>query len=340
MCLSLGPTRYANEAPPVHHAARGAAAAWPLAARAQQQQATTPVIGYLSSFPADISPKLTQAFGQGLNHAGFFEGRNVTIEYRWDEEGRYDRLPTMADDLVGRRVAVLFASPIPAALAAKMATATIPIVFAIGSDPVETGLVVSLNRPGGNVTGATFLSIELGAKRLELLRDFAPKIASIGLLVNPNNPNAAVQTKEMQAATTALGLHLQVLSAGSQSDFDNTFAALVQQRPDALVVSADPFFFSHRDQLVALAMRHSMPAVYYAREFVAAGGLISYASSFGDSFRQAATYVGRILKGEKPADLPVLQPTKFELVINLKTAKALGLDVPPTLLARADEVIE
>jgi putative ABC transport system substrate-binding protein len=317
-----------------------ATAAWPLAARAQQQQATMPVIGYLSSFPADINPKLTQAFGQGLNHAGFFEGRNVTIEYRWDEEGRYDRLPTMADDLVGRRVAVLFASPIPAALAAKMATATIPIVFAIGSDPVETGLVVSLNRPGGNVTGATFLSIELGAKRLELLRDFAPKITSIGLLVNPNNPNAAVQTKEMQAATTALGLHLQVLSAGSQSDFDNTFAALVQKRPDALVVSADPFFFSHRDQLVALAMRHSMPAVYYAREFVAAGGLISYASSFGDSFRQAATYVGRILKGEKPADLPVLQPTKFELVINLKTAKALGLDVPPTLLARADEVIE
>jgi putative ABC transport system substrate-binding protein len=298
------------------------------------------VIGYLSSFPADINPKLTQAFRQGLNDAGFFEGRNVTIEYRWDEEGRYDRLPTMAADLLKRRVAVLFASPIPAALAAKAATTTIPIVFAIGSDPVETGLTVSLNRPGGNVTGATFLSVELGAKRLELLRDFVPKIASIGLLVNPNNPNAAVQTKEMQAATTALGLHLNVLSAGSQSDFDNAFATLVQRQTDALVVSADPFFFSHRDQLVALALRHSMPAIYYAREFVAAGGLISYASSFGESFRQAATYVGRILKGEKPADLPVLQPTKFELVINLKTAKTLGLDVPPTLLARADEVIE
>jgi putative tryptophan/tyrosine transport system substrate-binding protein len=311
---------------------------WPLAARAQQP--AMPVIGYLSSFPADINPKFTQAFRQGLNDAGFFEGRTVTIEYRWDEEGRYDRLPVMAADLVSRRVAVLFASPIPAALAAKAATTTTPIVFAIGSDPVETGLVSSLNRPGGNVTGATFLSVELGAKRLELLRDLVPKIASIALLVNPHNPNAAPQTKDMKVATTALGLQLHVLSAGSQSDLDNAFATLVRQRTDALVVSADPFFISHRDQLVALALRHSMPTIYYAREFAEAGGLISYASSFADSFRQAATYVGRILKGEKPADLPVQQPTKFDLVINLKAAKALGLEIPLTVIARADEVIE
>ncbi len=313
------------------------AMAWPFRALAQQ---SIPLIGYLSSFPTDTNPKFTQAFRQGLNDAGFVEGRNVAIEYRWAEEGRYDRLPMMAADLVGRGVAVLFASPIPAALAAKMQTTTIPIVFAIGSDPVETGLVVSLSRPGGNVTGATFLSVELGAKRLELLRELMPKIASVGLLVNPNNPNAAPQTKDMEAATTAAGLQLKILSAGSQSDFDNAFTTLFQHRVDALVVSADPFFLSHRDQLTALAARHSMPTIYYAREFAAEGGLISYASSFTDSFRQAAIYVGRILKGEKPVDLPVMQPTKFELVINLKTAKALGLTIPPSLLALADEVIE
>jgi len=312
------------------------AMAWPFPTRAQQSM---PVIGYLSSFPADTNPKFTQAFLRDLNDAGFVEGRNVAIEYRWSEEGRYDRLPMMAADLVGRGVTVLFASPIPAALAAKAETTTTPIVFAIGSDPIATGLVVSLNRPGGNVTGATFLSIELGAKRLELLRELMPKIASIALLVNPNNPNAAPQTRDMQA-TTAAGLRLNILSAGSQSDFDNAFATLPPQRADALVVSADPFFMSHREQLTALAARHSMPAIYYAREFAAAGGLISYASSFTDSFRQAATYVGRILKGEKPANLPVMQPTKFELVINLKAAKALGLEIPPTLLAAADEVIE
>jgi putative ABC transport system substrate-binding protein len=316
----------------------GGAAAWPLAARAQQT--AMPVIGFLSSFPADINPIFTQAFRQGLKEAGFVEGRNVVIEYRWDEEGRYDRLPMMAADLVGRDVAVLFASPIPAALAAKAATASIPIVFAIGSDPVETGLVASLNRPGGNITGATFLSVALGAKRLELLRDLIPKLASIGLLVNSTNPNATLQTTDMQTAANRLGLQFNVLSASSRSDLENAFGALAQRRTDALVVSADPFFISQRDQLVALAARHALPAIYYAREFVAAGGLISYASSFADSFHQAASYVARVLKGDKPADLPVLQPTKFELVINVKAAKELGLDVPPTLLARADEVIE
>jgi putative tryptophan/tyrosine transport system substrate-binding protein len=314
------------------------AAAWSVAASAQQS--AIPVVGYLSSFSADINPKFVQAFRQGLNEAGFVEGRNVIIEYRWDEEGRYDRLPMMAADLVGQRVAVLFASPVPAALAAKATTATVPIVFAIGSDPVEAGLVDSLSRPGANVTGATFLSVELGAKRLELLRDLLPAINSIGLLLNPNNPNAAPQTKHFQAATSALGLQLIVLHAGSVSDFSNTFATLAKKRIDAIIVSADPFFISHRDQLVALAAQYSKPAVYYAREFVMAGGLLSYATSLTESFHQAATYVGRILKGAKPADLPVEQPTKFELVINLKTARALGLTMPPSVLARADELIE
>jgi putative ABC transport system substrate-binding protein len=314
------------------------AAAWPFAARAQQP--AMPVIGYLSSFPADTSQKFTQAFLSGLNDAGFVEGRNVTIEYRLAEQGQYDRLPMMAADLVGRRVAVLFASPIAAARAAKAATATIPIVFAIGSDPVEMGLAVSLSRPGGNSTGATWLSVELMAKRLELLRELVPKIASVGFLVNPNNPTTAMQTKDMQGAATALGLQLNIVSAGSPSDFDNVFAALVRQRTDAFVLSADGLFISQRDQLVALAARHAMPAIYQARDFAAAGGLISYGSSFTDSFRQAAIYVGRILKGENPADLPVLQPTKFELVINLKTTKALGLTVPLIMQMTADEVIE
>jgi putative ABC transport system substrate-binding protein len=246
----------------------------------------------------------------------------------------------MAGELVGRPVAVLFACPIAAALAAKAATAAIPIVFVIGSDPVEMRLVESMRRPGRNATGATFLSVELGAKRLELLHELVPKIASVGLLVNPNNPTSAMQTKDMQVATTALGLRLDIMSARSQSDFDSVFATLVRQRTDALVVSPDPVFVSHRDQLVALAMRHSMPTIYFSREFAAAGGLISYATSFADSFHEAAAYVGRILKGEKAADLPVLQPTKFELVINLKTAKALGLTISREMQLRADEVIE
>jgi putative ABC transport system substrate-binding protein len=314
----------------------GGASAWPLVAHAQ---GAVPVVGYLSSFTLESDRKFKEAFRDGLNEAGFREGRNISIEYRWVEEGRYETLPAMAAELTNRQVSVIFASPIPAALAAKAATATIPIVFAVGSDPIDSGLVTSLNRPGGNATGATFLSVELGSKRLELLRDLAPKAASVGLLVNPHNSNAAPQAKEMEEATKTLGLRLDVLEAGAESDFDTVFRTL-RQRNEALVVSADPFFLSRSVQLVGLAAQHGIPTMYYAREFVSAGGLISYASSFDDSFRRAATYVARILKGEKAADLPVIQPTKFELVLNLKTAKALGLNVSPTLFTRADEVLE
>jgi putative ABC transport system substrate-binding protein len=315
-----------------------AAATWPLAARAQQAAAA--LVGYLSSFPAEANQQYTQAFRQGLTGLGLVEGRNFTIEYRWADQGQYDRLPTMAADLVGRRAAVLFASPINAALAAKAATSTIPVVFVIGSDPVDMGLTASLNRPGGNATGVTYLADELTAKRVELLRELAPKIASVGLLVNPDNPTTPMQAREMRLATAALGLQLSIVSASSQSNFDGAFERLVRERTDALMVSADSVFMTGRDQLVALATRHSMPAIYFAREFVNAGGLISYAASIPDSFRQAGTYVGRILKGEKPADLPVTRPTTFELVINLKTAKTLGLGVPSYLQQLADDVIE
>jgi putative tryptophan/tyrosine transport system substrate-binding protein len=314
----------------------GSAVVWPLPARAQSG---VPVVGYLSGFSPETNRRFIEAFREALNDSGFAEGRNVTIEYRWAEEGRYETLPAMAADLANRRVSVIFASPIPAVLAAKAATSTIPIVFAIGGDPVGTGLVACLNRPGGNATGATFLSVELVPKRLELLRDLAPNVASVGLLLNPHNQSAVPQTKEMEEATKALGLHLDTLEASAESDFDSVFRTL-RQRNDALVVSTDPFFISHRSQLVALALQYEIPTMYFEREFVLAGGLVSYSSSFEDSFRRAATYVARILKGEKAGDLPVIQPTKFELVLNLKTAKAMGLTVSPTLLTRADEVIE
>jgi putative ABC transport system substrate-binding protein len=310
--------------------------AWPVVVRAQQ--AAMPVVGFLSSFTTN--PRFVAAFRKGLAEVGYIEGQNVAIEYRWAEGGQYDQLSTLAADLVNRRVAVIVASPIPAALAARAATTTIPIVFAIGSDPIESGLVASLNRPSGNITGVSFLSVELGAKRLELLRTLVPKAASIALLVNPNNSNAEPQTKETESAAAGLGLHLDVLKASSTADFDSAFSALVRQRAGALVVSADPFFISQRDYLIALATRHAVPAIYYAREFVEAGGLVSYGSNFAVAHQQAGAYAGRLLKGEKPTDLPVMLSAKFEFVLNLKTAKTLGVEVPASLLALADEVIE
>jgi putative ABC transport system substrate-binding protein len=315
----------------------GAAAAWPLTASAQQK--AMPVIGFLSSEGSGaLAPRLA-AFRQGLSETGYVEGQNVAIEYRW-AEGDFDRLPALAADLVGRGVDVIVTSGgNSSALAAKNVTSSIPIVFVAGADPVEEGLVASLARPGGNLTGVTLLATELWAKRVELIFELVPETRAVADLVNPNFPGTESNIRAVQEAVRAKGLQLRILRAASESEIDAAFASLVELQAGALLVGA-PTFLSRRDQIVALAARYAVPTIYDWREYVTAGGLISYGTNLADTYRNVGTYVGKILKGAKPADLPVQQPTTFELVVNLKTAEALGLKVPPSILARADEVIE
>ena len=303
------------------------------------QQKAMPVIGFLSGGSAGANAPFVAAFLQGLSETGYVDGQGVTIEYRWAED-RYDRLPALAADLVGRKVDVVAAGNLPSALAAKSATSTIPIIFEIGVDPVERGLVTSFARPGGNLTGISSFSVELNPKRVELLIELVPQARAVALLVNPNNPTTERVVLDVLGAANAKGMHLHILKAGAEGEIDATFASLGELHADALVLPSDPFFNTHSERVVALAADHSVPVIYAWREFVAAGGLISYGPSLPAAFRQVGDYVGRILKGAKPADLPVQQPTTFELVVNLKTAQALGLTVPPSILARATEVIE
>src|ERR1700730_6504246 len=314
-------------------AALGGATAWPLSTHAQQP--AMPVVGFLNIRVPGADPHLLAAFRRGLQETGYVEGQNVAIEYRW-ANNQYDRLPELAADLVRRQVTVIAAIGSPSAPAAKATTTTIPIVFLTGSDPVEVGIVTSLARPGGNLTGVTVLGVELGAKRLELLHELVPTANIVAALVNPNTPAAEIQSTELQTAARTLGLKLHVLHASSERDFDAVFANLAQQRSGGLVIAGDALFTSRSEQLAAMALRQAVPTIYQFREFVAAGGLMSYGDNLADSYRLTGVYTGRILKGEKPAHLPVQQSTKVEFVINLKTAKALGLTFPITLLGRAD----
>ena len=319
-------------------AALGGAAAWPLLANGQLSDKKR--VGFLSSRLPDESASVVAAFQQGLKETGFLEGQNIEIEFRW-AEGRYDRLPSLARELVAQQIALIAATgDSVSAMAAKAATPDVPIVFVIGGDPVHFGLVASLNRPGGNITGVSLISTGLGAKRLGLLQELIPNAATIGLLINPNNPNSVPEQKDVQDAAHVISKQIFVVSANSEGDFDTAFAKLVDQRAGGLLVATDPFLLSHRDQLVALAALHRIPTMYQFREFATAGGLVSYGTNITGAYRQAGLYSGQILKGERAADLPVFQQTKLELVINVKTARALGLAIPPTLLVFSDEVIE
>jgi len=315
----------------------GAAAAWPLAARAQQ--AAMPVLGFLSSGERGVLHQALAGFTDGLKETGYVEGQNVAIEYRF-AEGQFDRFPALASDLVHRQVAVLVATSNSGAIAAKRATTSIPVVFSVGDDPIKTGLVGSLNRPEGNVTGVYQFTAGLEAKRLGLLHDLVPHAGTLAVLVHPEYSGVESQLRDVQEAAPRLGVQLIIVRANKESDFNAAFSAIVQQKAAALLVCASPFFNTKRQQLVLRAARHALPAIYEWREFAAAGGLMSYGTSLADAYRQAGVYAGRILKGVKPADLPIVQSTKFEFVINLSAAKALGIEVPPTLSARADEVIE
>ena len=315
----------------------GTVATWPLAAVAQQS--AIPTIGFLRSTRPDASTDLLVALRKGLKETGYVEGQNLTIEYRW-AENQQERLSALAADLVRQRCLVIIAGGVNAAFAAKAATATIPIIFATGVDPIKSGLVGSLNRPGGNITGQFTVSASVAGKQLGLLREVVPKAAVIGMLLNPTSPNSAVQEREAQAAARDLGQQLHVFKASTEHDIDNAFATLIHYQIGALLIGANALFTGQLDQLVALAARHAMPTLHYTRDFVEAGGLMSYGTSIRDAYRQIGVYVGRVLKGEKPADLPIIQSSTFELVINLKTAKTLGLTVPYGLLNAADEVIE